>query len=284
MLKLISIPRCCLTVAAFAVCSLIAISPSDNCCAAPAVSASSHPAASGSGLSTEELEKIGRRIWQNECSGSVDGLTSWNDGEDFASLGIGHFIWYPAGKSGPFEESFPHLLAWFQQTGVKIPAWLASAKGCPWPDRETFRRDHDSARQKELRDLLSHTVAEQVRFIIQRLNAATPRFQAAAGNAAARVAKNMSLLRQTSAGSFAMIDYVNFKGEGLLPTERYQGQGWGLLQVLENMNAQSASDAPGAFASAAKQVLARRVKNSPPARHEERWLAGWQNRCSTYVR
>ena len=29
-----------------------------------------------------------------------------------------------------------------------------------------------------------------------------------------------------------MIDYVNFKGDGLKPTERYKGEGWGLLQVL----------------------------------------------------
>ncbi|MFZ4681922.1 MAG: hypothetical protein ACOYMS_05440, partial [Terrimicrobiaceae bacterium] len=46
-------------------------------------------------LSDAQANEIGRRIWKNECAGSVDGLTSWNSGEDFASLGIGHFIWYP---------------------------------------------------------------------------------------------------------------------------------------------------------------------------------------------
>ena len=60
-------------------------------------------------LTDKELDSIGRRVWQNECGGTRDGLTSWNTGEDFASLGIGHFIWYPKGQRGPFEESFPKL-------------------------------------------------------------------------------------------------------------------------------------------------------------------------------
>ena len=54
-----------------------------------------------------ETRRIGKKIWQNECDGTLAGLTSWNTGENFASLGIGHFIWYPKGVRGPFEESFP---------------------------------------------------------------------------------------------------------------------------------------------------------------------------------
>ena len=79
-------------------------------------------------------------------------------------------------------------------------------------------------------------------------------------------------------------DYVNFKGDGLSPTERYKGQGWGLLQVLTDMKARDAADAPRAFADSAKRVLTRRVENSPPERGERRWLAGWLNRCESYVR
>jgi hypothetical protein len=37
----------------------------------------------------------------------VAGLTSWNVGENFASLGIGHFIVASGDAPGPFEESFP---------------------------------------------------------------------------------------------------------------------------------------------------------------------------------
>ena len=61
--------------------------------------------------------RIGRKIWQNECGGTVAGLTSWNAGENFASLGIGHFIWYPAGARGPFEESFPVFVRYAHSAG-----------------------------------------------------------------------------------------------------------------------------------------------------------------------
>src|SRR5947209_16869996 len=39
-------------------------------------------------LSRPETERIGKKIWQNECNGTVSGLTSWNGGENVASLGI----------------------------------------------------------------------------------------------------------------------------------------------------------------------------------------------------
>jgi hypothetical protein len=37
-------------------------------------------------------------------------------------------------------------------------------------------------------------------------------------------------------------------------------------------------------AKAADTALTRRVKNSPPARNEAKWLPGWRNRLSTYTR
>ena len=86
-------------------------------------------------------------------------------------------------------------------------------------------------------------------------------------------------------GMYALIDYVNFKGEGTNPAEHYRGIGWGLRQVLEEMRSVSPGQ-PAAveFAEAAKRVLQRRVDNSPPGRGEARWLAGWWNRCDSYKR
>ena len=86
-------------------------------------------------------------------------------------------------------------------------------------------------------------------------------------------------------GMYALIDYVNFKGEGTNPAEQYRGIGWGLRQVLEEMRPVSPGQ-PAAveFAEAAKRVLQRRVDNSPPGRGEARWLAGWRNRCDSYKR
>lgn len=240
------------------------------------------PAPAQTRLSNSELQRVGKRIWENECDGSISGLTSWNSGEDFASLGIGHFIWYPAGVEGPFEESFPHLIAYLRQGGVEVPAWLLQTRDCPWANKQAFERDANSERMRSLRDLLSKTVPQQTQFIIARLDAAAPKFQQAAGRNAARVQANMQSLRQTAAGNFAMIDYVNFKGEGLKAEERYNGQGWGLLQVLEQMEPSSPQAAPAAFGKAAGEVLTRRVKDSPPARNEKQWLPGWLNRCRAY--
>ncbi len=84
-------------------------------------------------------------------------------------------------------------------------------------------------------------------------------------------------------GIYALVDYVNFKGEGTSPTERYRGQGWGLLQVLQGMRqSQRGPAAATEFGHSAIRVLTRRVANAP--RDESRWLAGWKNRCSGYGR
>ena len=61
-------------------------------------------------VTADQIKKIGNKIWYNECKQTIKGLTSWNNGEDFASFGIGHFISYPKGKSGIFKETFPTLL------------------------------------------------------------------------------------------------------------------------------------------------------------------------------
>ncbi|MGF1655817.1 MAG: hypothetical protein ACFCU3_02435 [Verrucomicrobiales bacterium] len=227
--------------------------------------------------------KIGRQIWQNECAGTVEGLTSWNAGEDFASLGIGHFIWYPEGKRGPFEESFPALIGYLQQQGVRPPAWTIH-RPCPWPTKAVFDAQQNSAQMKELRAFLADTVLLQTRFIIARMEASLPKMlQAAPRGRAEHVRAQFYRLAGSTAGMYALIDYVNFKGEGVSPTERYRGQGWGLLQVLDGMPGTTAQPVRE-FAESGKRVLAQRVRNAPPARNEGRWTAGWNNRMDTYPR
>ncbi len=235
-------------------------------------------------LSPPEADRIARRIWQNESGGTLDGLTAWNDGEDFASLGIGHFIWYPKGQRGPFEESFPPLVRYLEKRGLRPPA-VARAADCPWPTRADFQRAFRSPEMTALRRFLADTVAPQLGFIVQRLEAALPKMQAAAPRAKRDLIRDrFYAVASTSGGVYALIDYVNFKGEGTAPGERYKGEGWGLLQVLENMDgAPKGRDAVREFARSAKAVLTRRVKNSPPARSESRWLTGWKNRCDTYA-
>ncbi len=228
-------------------------------------------------LSDGELAVIGRKVWVNECAGTVAGLTSWNEGEAFASLGIGHFIWYPAGMRGPFEESFPPLVEYLAAHGEPVQAWMRGA--CPWNSRADFMAARQSGRMEALRKLLADTVPLQARFIARRMRDALPKMLAVADDPG-KVKQNYERLAETEAGTFALIDYVNFKGEGTLETERYNGQGWGLLQVLEAMSAEG--DPTRAFAQAARAMLARRVRNSPPDRHEDRWLPGWDARVDRY--
>lgn len=231
-------------------------------------------------LTDSELDSIGRRVWQNECGGTRDGLTSWNSGENFASLGIGHFIWYPRGVDGPFEESFPKLIAYIRKNGVTTPEWLEG--DCPWATRAQFQTDFRGKRLSELRALLAGTIRLQSRFLALRMEDALPKMLAAAPSGQREnIRKQFERLAATGNGTFALIDYVNFKGEGIKSTERYKGEGWGLLQVLGGMTG-SGSGATKEFSESAVRVLTRRVENAPPSRNETQWLPGWKNRVRAY--
>ena len=231
-------------------------------------------------LSKNEAQSIGERIWQNEGAGKVENLIVWNEAEDFPSLGIGHFIWYPAGVEGPFVESFPALLRHLRKETV-IPNWLSGVEDAPWSSRAEFYRDINSWRMHELRDLMKHTMPQQVAFIVQRLEAALPKMLATLKSEQQRsdVEQQFYRVAQSSNGIYALIDYVNFKGEGVSPSERYRGEGWGLLQVLQMMKIND-GNVMRAFSRAADAVLTRRVSNAP--RDESRWLAGWRKRTASY--
>src|SRR4029450_8997256 len=239
-------------------------------------------------LTHSEALAIGKEIWQNECNGSVSGLTSWNEGENFGSLGIGHFMWYPEGERGPFEESFTKLISFIAKRGAKLPELLLGAgeRPCPWNSRAEFLHAQNTPEMKQLRRFLADTVDLQTEFLISRLQNALPKMLAeAAPSDRANVQQQFERLASTPQGCYALVDYVNFKGEGVLHTERYQGQGWGLLQVLENMHGTSAGNAAvDEFARSAKATLIRRVHNAPAERHESRWLSGWLQRVSSYTR
>lgn len=236
-------------------------------------------------LSPAETKRIGKRIWQNECNGTLAGLTSWNEGENFASLGIGHFIWYPKGARGPFDESFPKFVDFAAAQGVKLPEVLSAKGDCPWNSRAEFNQASQTARMKELRQFLANSVDLQAEFLVQRLQQALPKMLAEAPAAErAQVQQQFDRVAASPMGCYALVDYVNFKGEGVLATERYAGEGWGLLQVLEGMSQEGDGRAAvKSFAESARKVLTRRVRNSPPHRHESRWLPGWLARINTYA-
>lgn len=247
-----------------------------------ACSTATRPAAATLRLGTADKDKLAKAIWRNECAGTVEGLTSWNSGEEFPSLGIGHFIWYPAGKTGIYEESFPAFIRFAKKAGANPPSWAGGA--CPWQTRAEFQKEQNGARLTELRRWLTTTTGLQADFIIARSAAALPKLMAQS-RTPDKIKTRYHAVATTPNGIYALIDYVNFKGEGINPAERYNGQGWGLAQVLDAMpDGTQGQAAARAFSRAAKTVLARRVANSPAGRGEARWLVGWQNRCDTYAR
>jgi len=237
-------------------------------------------------LNQDELEWLGDRIYANECNRQVRCLTSWNEGEEFPSLGLGHFIWYRAGQQEAFMETFPDLLEQLAGDGVALPAWLIlNDREQPWTDRASFLAAMDGPELRELRDLLQDTMPQQTRFIVARFGAGLDQLLAslAADERSVIEARIAHILAEDARhGSYALIDYVHFKGEGTSPAERYAGAGWGLLQVLQEMPSQGTSPLAD-FVRSAEAVLARRVANAPPERNEQRWLEGWNNRLGTYL-
>src|SRR5436190_6064566 len=183
-------------------------------------------------ISSADAQRIGKRIWQNECGGTISGLTSWNVGENFASLGIGHFIWYPKDQRGPFDESFPKLVRFVSAHGAKLPQFLLAGHDtfCPWNSRTEFEEAIDSPKMKQLRQFLVDTIDLQAQFLIARLQDALPKMVTQAADRE-NVQLQFGRVASSAQGCYALVDYVNFKGEGTLATERYHGQGWGLLQV-----------------------------------------------------
>lgn len=237
-------------------------------------------------ISSGEVRRIGDQIFKNESGGDVNKLVHWNIGEDFASMGIGHFTWYPANRRQSFGNTFPGMLNYLESRGVRLPQWVQQAKhrGAPWRTRAQLRRDKNNPQVQELQRMLYETRYLQAEYIMQRAQRAMPKLVTTAPpHLRPMVAGNLNAVANSRGGWYPLIDYVNFKGEGLSRHGGYKGQNWGLLQVLEEMRpANPGQPALNEFADAAMRVLQRRVQNSPRKRNERRWLSGWNNRVSTY--
>lgn len=236
-------------------------------------------------ISQAEAERIADLMWENECGRTIEGLTTWNAGEEFASFGLAHFIWYPEGAKGPFYEQFPEFLSFAKQKDVPIPEWLKTAQECPWNSKEEFRQQFYSTKMIELRQFLHATLALQACFIAHKLENVLPKMTLGLPKEdEGHVIKMFYWVRNDPHGIYPLADYLNFKGDGTSIKERYCGKGWGLLQVLERMRETSPLSPIEEFVLQAKAVLAERVKHAPKARREEKWLIGWYNRLDTYLK
>jgi len=245
-----------------------------------------HPRGNPAQADIAELYAIGTKIFNNETGGRIDQLVHWNKRENFASMGIGHFTWYPRGRAARYGNTFPGLLDFLQKNGVNLPYWVQRARfeGAPWRSREELMQAKSSPEVRQFSQLLYNTRHLQAKYIMDRAMRAMPRLvKATSPQLRSHVANNLNAVANSRGGRYVLIDYVNFKGEGLNRTGGYRGQNWGLLQVLEEMRpAQRGPQALNEFADAAMRVLERRVRNSDPRRNERKWLNGWRNRTNTY--
>lgn len=238
-------------------------------------------------LSPADVDNIGAKVFKNECASRDICLIDWNVREEFASLGIGHFIWYPTAQKGPFDESFPYLLEYIRNQGKSLPAWLdvQPIPLCPWESREDLLANRHSDQAQELYDFLKATKREQSEFLVKRLLDALPKLLLGREfPVQERISQQFYRIASTPQGIYVLIDYINFKGLGVKETERYNDQGWGLLHILTAMKGEEGGRAAlEEFVMIAELALNERVNNSPIDRQEQKWLPGWKNRIKSYL-
>ena len=216
-------------------------------------------------ISKAELDVVADKIFKNEAGGKKEDIVYWNIGEDFPSL-----------DSSKLSTHRAH--------NIKLPKIMEENEYSPWANRDELFRQKRILNKDiiELTNFLYNTKDVQVSFIFERLENSLEKMLEIADNPE-NVKKQFYRVAKSPNGLYPLIDYVNFKGEGTTRTETYKGDGWGLLQVLENMKgSETGKAALIEFSNSAKFVLERRVKNSDPEKNEKKWLAGWLNRCDTY--
>jgi len=234
-------------------------------------------------ITKQEIYGIGLKIYKNECGSKLENLTHWNEGEGFASMGIGHCLWYPAGSKQIHDATFPEMLNFLKQNKIKLPKWLNNNyQICPWTNIQSFNKDLNSNKMKSLRKLLKNTIYLQTMFIINRFNSSISKLlQTAKANGTEKHVKTqMYRIAKSHMGMYVLIDYANFKGTGTNKAAE-----WGLLQVLENMKGTKIGNiACYNFAKSGAYVLKKRVNNSINKKQEKKWYPGWLKRLETYYR
>ncbi|MDD3119633.1 MAG: hypothetical protein PHQ27_10675 [Victivallales bacterium] len=238
-------------------------------------------------LTPADFQWFTAQLFHNNCRDDYDNLTVWKNGLPYMSLGIGHFTWYPRDTKRISIETFPRLLDFLEADGVVMPPWLAEVRfrGCPWNSRKEFLRERHLPAMTGLREFLHQTVKLQVGYIVHNAMTVIERISSTRpASEQQEIIEKFQTILATPHGFYPLIDYVSFKGGGCKAEERYQGVGWGLLQVLTEMKMPAApAGARRAFAEAAVTVLERRVANQPTGRHEEKLLPSWRARVRSYL-
>ncbi len=236
-------------------------------------------------LGRKQVKQIGMQIWQNEASRRKDLLVHWNEHEHFPSFGIGHNIWMDSPEGNSLQQ-FLVLCEYFEKHKVVLPKWLQEAKktgGLPWKSRIEFLADADKLYQ--LRNLLSETVNLQVSFMLEKLdNWWKTVLQKSSEKNKTILIKNFDLMRSSLLGTYALVDYLNFKGGGLSTDDNGYCHCCGLTQVLLDMpDNLTVKNVNAAFAVSSARALLKLIEQSAPSYKQVRFLDGWMKRVGTYA-
>lgn len=274
-------------------------------------------------LTAHDYTKIAAYVSGQEFGQNPEGILDWNEGEAFPSLGIGHFIWFPQGVNPPYTESFPKMAkfifkSWPQDSQLRVQDRLSFAyvynqiydswgniKKAPWGNRSDFllwKKNRPEEFQHYVL-VLNHSLmkALQASYLDYDFRRALVRIVEGVDDpedlvsmeatsewtlvrARQHIQRNILLLLKKKQGVVALMDYVNFKGDGLNEGSRYQRIGWGLQQVLFKMRPASGNAFKNykLFSNAATAIMIRRAQLSGREIEQKRWIHGWVNRTLSY--
>lgn len=273
------------------------------------------------------LKKLSEALYKNEADCKNHNLTHWGKNEEFPSLGLPHAIWYGKTSSKKYQEQFPELVRYLRKNSTAKIQWPEILNknplpAAPWASQKEFSeikklsleienvKDSPQLAQLksqkkslykdayelfEIRYFLAnpHILELQAQFVIEKTFLSLHRILAASHRespeATQSLYKKIQLLLGTPEGVLAIVDYLNFKGEGLKVSERTPvGQHpWGLKTVLEIMPIHQPTDINIQFTQAANCSLQRLAyysgaADSPAQLQRYAWLnGGWKTRIES---
>ena len=235
-------------------------------------------------LGYSQKNHIAKQIFKNETGGNRSKLIHWNSGEDFPSLGIGHFIWIPRSSNAGFGDSFKEVVQFYKKNDVELPHFLkglAPNYDCPWQNSNDFWIQRYDPKVLELETFLATTFDVQTSYLFSKLKESLPKILNGLSNEEKIfIDRNIKSIISTQASWYPIIDYLNFKGSGHGQYVTTEKGGWGLRQVLLGMQPSiSNTDPVGAFMDSAIKTLTKRVELR---NYDRRWLDGWSKRIETY--
>ena len=224
-----------------------------------------------------DYQAIGRQVWANSAVKKPHAMVRWQRGQLFAEMGLG-FVWYPAGRSGAYDESFPRFVAFAEAQGVRVPSYLHGV--APWGDFAAFQEDSSTLKASMEKWLAAH-VAVQAQYLVARAHASLPAMMRGSAKPQ-HVQECFEALARSQQGLLCLVDYLCFMGDGSRP----ESPRTGLLQVLEAANVAALSgEAPAReFCRAAEWTLRRYAENAPNEKAAAVELMERLKRVRSYVR